>query len=129
MSRSSIIDHLKELRRRLLISVFSSVLSAGVAFAFYERAIHFLSRPFQSLLMQSEHPFFAYTLFEGFFTKVKLSLLLGVVLASPLLLYQLLRFLLPGLKRVEKKIVFIALFFGLILAGISFYLSYFKLLP
>jgi sec-independent protein translocase protein TatC len=75
------------------------------------------------VLMQALNPT------EGFMLSIKLSLFAGIVISFPLLLYFLLQFILPGLKKKEKKALWpaMAIGFGLFLAGILF--SYFFVLP
>lgn len=75
------------------------------------------------VLMQALNPT------EGFMLSIKLSLFAGIVISFPLLLFFTLQFILPGLKKTEKKALWPAMFigFGLFLAGVLF--SYFFVLP
>jgi len=75
------------------------------------------------VLMQALNPT------EGFMLSIKLSLFAGIVLAFPLLLLFTLQFILPGLKKKEKRALWPAMIigFGLFLAGVMF--SYFFVLP
>lgn len=75
------------------------------------------------VLMQALNPT------EGFMLSIKLSLFAGIVISFPLLLFFILQFILPGLKRNEKKALWpaLAIGFGLFLSGVLF--SYFFVLP
>lgn len=75
------------------------------------------------VLMQALNPT------EGFMLSIKLSLFAGIVVSFPLLLFFILQFILPGLKKNEKKALWpaLAIGFGLFLAGVLF--SYFFVLP
>ena len=107
--RMSLADHLAELRRRLIISALAITAGALVAFLLYNRVLDFLVHPYCKALehrhMQSpagcnlviSDPL------EGFTTRLKVSGYLGLFLASPVVLWQLWRFITPGLHRREKK--------------------------
>ncbi|MBN1834392.1 MAG: twin-arginine translocase subunit TatC [Spirochaetales bacterium] len=124
------LEHFRELRRRLIASVVAVAAAAGVAFGFYDRIIALLYAPFQSEQFQTDGEFlFIHTIFEGFLVKLKVSLLAGLILAFPFLLYNLLRFVFPGLKSREKRIVSAALVASFVLIGVSFYYGYYQVIP
>ena len=99
-------------------------------YLFYPTFIRVFSMPFSELesLFPDKH-LFVTSVFEGFFTKIKLSILLSVVFALPMLFYHTARFVFPGLTRKEKRLFGFSIFSGAILAVFSFYLVYFQLLP
>ncbi|RAP37726.1 twin-arginine translocase subunit TatC [Candidatus Marinamargulisbacteria bacterium SCGC AAA071-K20] len=125
----TLIDHIRELRKRLVISMICLCITSVIGFYLFDPIINFLAKPYLEIPSSLNQKLIITSLFEGFSTKFKLSLVLGAVLALPCFLYQLLRFVLPGLKTKEKTIISISLVSGTILAGLSLYLSYFKLLP
>jgi len=125
----SLIDHLKELRKRLFFSLFAIVLTSILSYTCFDFIIAALSKPFDSVSSLYENKLYIHSILEGFVIKIKYAILIGILAALPIILYQALRFALPGLKKKEKLVVFSALFSGIILASISFYMGYFKLLP
>ena len=113
------LEHLDELRSRLVKSVLALLAGMVVAIAlFQEELTEILTGPFlalnQSLVFTG--------LPEGFLFQLKIALLGGCVLASPVIIYQLMRFILPALYSHEKKIFYIMSFFGVVLfvGGICF---------
>ncbi|WP_189454231.1 twin-arginine translocase subunit TatC [Streptomyces abikoensis] len=125
-------EHLRELRNRLAKAVLAIVVVAIIA-AFYNKQImEFLSTPVPKCegrdLAQSHGGNCAVltfnTLSSPFTTVVKVCLLAGVTVSSPVWLYQLWAFLAPGLHRHEKKytVAFVATAAPLFLAGA--YLAY-----
>ncbi|MCK5508843.1 MAG: twin-arginine translocase subunit TatC [Desulfobacterales bacterium] len=106
--------HLEELRKRIVIC--SVAIGAGfiISYGFKEKLFHFLTLPLISV-MQADDTLIFTGLPEAFFTYLKVSLLSGLMLASPVLLYQFWLFVAPGLYGKERKllipIVFLSSFF------------------
>lgn len=128
-SASSFIDHLKELRRRVFYSAIAITLMSVTAFYFYDPLFLFFSKPFLSISSSISQPLVVHSVLEGFVTKMKFSFLFGLILSSPFLMFHGLRFVVPGLEKTEKRVLILALVASVLLSGISFYLSYFYLLP
>ena len=125
----SLREHLQELRRRLLICVIALVLGTCVAFAFWEDAVELLKRPAQELNDGQGVTLIATQVTESLTTSFKVSLFGGLILAFPVILYQVVRFVAPGLTGQEKR--YLLLFIpGAVLAfagGIAF--GYYILTP
>jgi sec-independent protein translocase protein TatC len=120
-------QHLQELRRRLLISVLALLAGAGVGFAFYKQLLELLVRP-AHLADNGAHLVFIETT-ELLTTSFKVSMLAGLILAFPVILYQVVRFVAPGLTGRERRYL-LAFLPGAMLAfagGMAF--AYFVLLP
>tara|TARA_Y100001970_G_scaffold270574_1_gene364632 strand:- start:289 stop:936 length:648 start_codon:yes stop_codon:yes gene_type:complete len=100
-----------------------------IAFLFFNPLIAFFASPFEQIHSQLSANLYVTSLFEGFLTKFKFSLLMGAILATPLLLFHLLRFVLPGLHAKERRLLILAIISGLFLSSAAFYMVYFKLLP
>ncbi|KAM5567839.1 sec-independent protein translocase protein TATC, chloroplastic [Rosa sericea] len=121
----SIFDHLEELRQR----VFVSVAAVGVAmlgcFAVSKDLIVFLEAPVKTQGVK----FLQLAPGEFFFTTLKVSGYCGLLLGSPIILYEIIAFVLPGLTRDERKFLGPIVLGSSVLfyAGISF--SYFVLVP
>ena len=100
-----LVEHLAELRNRLIWSVVSFVAAMCVVFPFSVNVFNFLARPIcdalaangQDCMLQLISPQ------EGFFVAINLSLFGGLILAFPVIAFQLWRFVAPGLYRQEKN--------------------------
>jgi sec-independent protein translocase protein TatC len=121
---ATLIEHLGELRTRLLIALASIGLSFAVAFAFQERVLRWLAEP-----LPADKTLITLGVTEPFFTAVKVSLYAGFALALPIVLYQLWSFLAPALEQHTQRVVslFVLLGTGLFAAGAAF--AYFVVLP
>jgi sec-independent protein translocase protein TatC len=121
---ATLVEHLGELRTRLVISIVSVVVAFAVAFAFQERVLEWLSRP-----LPDDKTLITLGVTEPFFTAVKVSLYAALAVALPILLYQLWSFLAPAFEEHTQRIVsmFVLLGTGLFAAGAAF--AYFVLLP
>ena len=96
-----LVDHLSELRRRLIISVLALVGGAIVGFILYNRILGVLIRPYTEVTGNTEFVFF--DPLEAFATRLKVAAWSGAFLASPVVLWQLWRFITPGLHKNEKR--------------------------
>jgi sec-independent protein translocase protein TatC len=120
-------EHLGELRRRVVISVLSFAVGAVVAFIVYPNILHFLQAPYYRVVGPSHCQLYVTGPLDGLSLRIKLSAYGGVFLASPVILWELWRFITPGLHRNEKRYAVpfvlssIALFsLGAVLAFVSF---------
>ncbi len=122
----SIFDHIRELRKRIVKSVFVAVLGFIVVYVFYDVFIGWLLIPFENA---GQTQLIVTSVFEGFVSKMKFCALAGFVGTLPFHLYQLLRFVFPGLSVRERRVVLAAAISGGILALLSLFLSYTWLIP
>lgn len=102
-------DHLTELRKRLVISVVTLVIGAGIGWEFRETLLTFMTKPFVDAWVAeglSGKPMLHFqTPAAAFFAYFKLSLLGGAAMAAPVIFYQLWAFVAPGLYAKEKKFI------------------------
>jgi len=117
------LDHLEELRWRLLKSVLAVVVMAVAAFVFRDELFHFIIRPLGDTKLH-------FTEVTGsFYAYMKVAIFTGLTAALPIVFYQLWAFIAPGLYRTEKAavlpLVLISTF--LFLLGAAF--CYFMVLP
>jgi sec-independent protein translocase protein TatC len=102
-------EHITELRNRLLKCVLAIVLGAIVGWIFYNHALQFLQNPFNEAVTplakeKGLDPKLTFTgVGDALTFKFKISALFGLVLASPVWLYQLWAFIAPGLHRNERR--------------------------
>ena len=99
-SRAPLLDHLIELRRRLLYCVAALVVSFFVAFYFAEHIFAFLVHP---LAAAGQSKVIYTQIFEAFFVQVKVAFFAAMMLSFPVIANQLWQFVAPGLYRQEKR--------------------------
>ncbi|MEN8233476.1 MAG: twin-arginine translocase subunit TatC [Actinomycetota bacterium] len=116
-----LMEHLVELRSRLVKAAAAVALGTVLAFFFHEWILDLLGRPYELAVPDGSLAFFRPT--EAFATVMRLSLFGGVILASPVILYQAWRFVAPALTSKEKRWaypltgVFVLLFFSGVVVG------------
>jgi sec-independent protein translocase protein TatC len=120
-AKMSFLEHLDELRKRLIVSVAAIAGGFFICIFFIDKIFAFIMRPLLTVLPRGGH--FIYTEpAEMFMIQLKGAALAGLVLATPVVLYQLWLFIAPGLYSHEKKFaipfVFMATFF--FVAGVLF---------
>ncbi len=100
-----LVEHLAELRRRIIWSLLAFVVAMMACFAVWNPIFNFLTRPLCAALEARGQPchLVLIQLQEGFFVAVQIAMLGGFVLAFPVISYQLWRFVAPGLYRSEKR--------------------------
>ena len=156
-SRAPLMEHLVELRQRLIISLIALALGFGVCFIFSQNLLVFLTHPFQVAkgLMTQQHakgshgPFdmiltlvgvlpmppteplkmVSFAPLELFFTKVKLAGIAGLALAFPIIGWQLYRFVAPGLYKRERNAFLPFLVASPVLFAMGAALVYYVMLP
>lgn len=118
-ARLPLLGHLDELRRRILVASIALVVGSIVAFIFRNWIFDVLVAPWSDVADERDLVFFRPTEAFGFF--MRLSLFGGVILASPVVLWELWAFVSPALHRREKKFVIpaLVLLVVLFLAGIA----------
>jgi sec-independent protein translocase protein TatC len=103
----SLIEHLRELRTRLFKASLAIVIGTVVAWSFYPRIFEILSQPVNVIVEQAQANGRDVRLVLGgvadaFILQIKVSVVTSMLLTSPIWLYQLWRFITPGLYRKEK---------------------------
>jgi sec-independent protein translocase protein TatC len=95
----SLVDHLGELRTRLFRSIIAVALASAVGFYFATDIRIFLQQPLNNVPLQ------VLGIGDAFVIQVKIALVVGIILAMPILLYQLWAFIAPGLTANERKLI------------------------
>jgi sec-independent protein translocase protein TatC len=109
----TILQHLSELRSRLMISFLAVVVGTAIAWPLYRLVFNYLSNPYCSFIRA--HPSLAVnpdnpcqlvflTVLEPFLIKLKVVVFLGLALALPVVLYEFWRFVTPGLMENERRL-------------------------
>ncbi len=113
-----LLDHLAELRTRLIWAVGSVIVTIVACFTYNQPLLHYLQEPALALKVK----FIQTTPGEIFFVSLTTATYCGLLLASPIILYQLIRFVLPGLTRKEQRFIKpVVIFSGILfIAGLAF---------
>jgi sec-independent protein translocase protein TatC len=104
-SSAPLIEHLAELRTRLIHSVVAFIIGMIICFTVWNPIFNFLTNPLCSAMIargQEDCGLILIKLQEGFFVAISISLLGGLLLSFPYISYQMWRFVAPGLYRSEK---------------------------
>lgn len=121
----TLVEHLTELRKRLIVIAVAFIVSLGVGFAIAAEILNFIKM--QPTAVNVDWNVFGFT--DGIMIYFKCALLLALLITLPVVLHQVWLFVKPGLSESEAKgtFLFIPVSFFLFLAGVSF--SYFILFP
>ena len=122
------LSHLEELRKRLVHAAIAIGLCFVVAYIFSEKLFQWLVEPLKAVMPEGERLIFT-NLPEMFLTYIKVAFVAGVLAASPIIFYEMWRFIAPGLYQHEKKYVlpFVACSTVLFVGGSLF--GYFIVFP
>jgi len=101
-SRMSFLEHLEELRKRILYSVYATVAGCALTFYFADKLYKLMLGYFQ---VQVQGKLLATELSEPFMFQLKIAFFAGLILAAPFIFYQVWQFVAPGLYAKEKKVV------------------------
>lgn len=126
--RMSFLEHLDELRKRLLISVAALLGGFLAAFSVISYIFEFIMRPLQEILPEGGRLVYTEPT-EAFFLYIKIAALAGLVLAIPIILYQMWRFVAPGLYAREKKFAIPFVFFATVFFVGGALFSHYMLFP
>ncbi|MER7546842.1 twin-arginine translocase subunit TatC [Actinomadura sp.] len=112
--RMPLMDHLRELRNRLIKAILAFVVGAVVGWLLFDPVWDFLKQPYCSLpqshvVDKDECSLFVNGIFSSFFLKLKISCIIGAVISAPIWLYQLWAFVAPGLYSRERRWTYVFL--------------------
>lgn len=124
-AKMSFIEHLEELRRRLIVSILTVTVCFFVIYSSSVDLIaYWFMKPLRDVVTQYGHGSFIYTsMAEGFMFNMKLAGLAALFVASPMLFYQFWAFVTPGLYRRERRYIGPLIFFStfFFMAGAAFF--------
>lgn len=121
-----LMEHLSALRKVLVISAYAILLGTVVGWFYSDRAFAFLAAPVVKL---EAIKFITTTPLEPMLVKVKVALLIGIVLAFPIVVWQIWSFVLPALKQNERKYLYLIVPSSVILFLGGVGLCFFVILP
>ncbi len=119
-------EHIEELRQRLFKSLIAIGIGFLIAWPFKKKILLFLERPLPENL-QGKLIFLSPP--EAFFTALKISFFAGILIAIPFVLYQVWKFIEPGLYEHEKRFILPFMFFSLLFFFLGASFAYFVILP
>jgi len=124
-------DHLEELRMRLILAIIGLLPLAVVAFVFGRPLLEFLLLPAQRALSKAgQNPEFQMVgPLEGFTTYMRVSMIAAVVVGAPWIVYQIWRFVAPGLHAHERRFVHLLLPMSAVLTALGGVVLYLVMLP
>jgi sec-independent protein translocase protein TatC len=127
--RMSLIDHLRELRNRVVKIAIAVLVGAGVSWGFYNRIWAFIQKPYCQAVHFCKvgvtgHSLVVNGVMDGFYLHMKVAIIAGVIITSPVWLYQLWAFVAPGLYSREKRWTYAFLGSAIPLFGLGCFFAY-----
>jgi sec-independent protein translocase protein TatC len=135
-------SHLAELRKRIVLSLIAVAIGFAFCFNFSEDILRLIMWPMNSKVevhaaspyvtvtpAATQHKLHFTTLVEPFWTHLKIGLIAGIMLAFPVIMYQLWKFISPGLLEKERRYVGYFVFFSSLFFGLGVLFCYLVLLP
>lgn len=104
----TLVEHLGELRKRIIICIIAVVVGTLLGFFLYNPVLGFISHPYHQFALKHPNEAIGNKLvyfgpLEGFSTRLKVAAYLGIFFASPVLLWEIWRFITPGLHKHERR--------------------------
>ena len=124
-----LMDHLRELRNRVVKVALAVLVGAGVAWAFYNRIWAFMQEPYCNAVHGCKmntlgHSLFYSGVMDGFYLHIKVAVIAGAIITSPIWLYQLWAFIAPGLYSREKRWTYLFMGTAVPLFGLGCFFAY-----
>jgi sec-independent protein translocase protein TatC len=125
------LDHLEELRWRILWALLTLILGSIISFAlvYYFNVLELLVEPIRDAYENPDLKLIFLSPADPFFVTLRLAIYGGIILSFPILVYQVWAFLSPALEREEKRAIVPAMYLGLLLFIGGVALCYFAALP
>jgi sec-independent protein translocase protein TatC len=124
-----IIEHIRELRNSILVSMAAFLAACIVSFIFSSPIIALFTRQFEGVDNLVNKTLVVSSISEGFMSQLKMTLIAGLILSLPVHIFGIVKFIFPGLTTRERRIVMFFLVFSLVLIVVGAYLAYFKIVP
>tara|TARA_Y100001968_G_scaffold309723_1_gene329853 strand:- start:16651 stop:17385 length:735 start_codon:yes stop_codon:yes gene_type:complete len=119
----SFLDHLEELRQRVLLSLIAILIASGISLIFVKNIVRILETPAKSIHFLQISPG------EFLFSSIKVAGYSGLTFALPFILFQGLKFVLPGLTKKEKRLIAPAVALSAILFFLGIGFAFWVLIP
>jgi sec-independent protein translocase protein TatC len=125
----TVLDHINELRRRLLLSIGSFLVCAVIALIFYRNLIGLFTAQFETLQNGLGATLFANSIAEGFLVQLKTAAMFGLIFSLPVHIVNIVQFTFPAIDAKYHKAVIAGLVCSFFLAGFGAYIAYFRIIP
>ena len=123
----TVVEHLSELRRRIVTSIIAVTLAAIVCFIFSESIIKFLITYYRDATAGEKDALIFLGPLDAFLTRIKIATYGGIVLALPVWLFEMWRFITPGLNPKEKRYAIPFVFASIVLFGLGAFIAFLTL--
>ncbi len=123
----TVVEHLTELRRRIVISIIAVTLGAIVCFIFSESITRFLITYYRDATAGEKDALIFLGPLDAFLTRIKIATYGGIVLALPVWLFELWRFITPGLNPKEKRYAIPFVFSSIVLFAMGAFVAFLTL--
>jgi sec-independent protein translocase protein TatC len=125
--KMSFLDHLDELRRRIMWALGSVVVGFGIAIGFYQQLFNFVIDPMREMVPKGQTLIFTEPT-EAMMIYIKIAVIAGILIASPAVMTQVWLFVAPGLYSHEKKMaipfILVSSFFFILGAAFAHYYAF-----
>jgi len=130
-SAAPLIEHLAELRNRIMYSLSAFLVALCFAFLFWQPMFNFLTQPLCDALASrgQECQLVLIKAQEGFFVAIRISVMAGLMLSFPIISYQMWRFIAPGLYKNEKGAFLPFLFASPVMFALGSMFAFYVVLP
>lgn len=119
----TLVEHLSELRKRIIIIFIAIILGAAVSYKYIDIIIEYMVRPAAKL------EFIYLSPPELFIAYIKIAITVGIIISSPISLMQIWLFVKPGLKKNERRYLLLALYMGIVFFLVGAIFAYFTIIP
>lgn len=116
----SLVEHLEELRSRIIVIVISVVLAGIIGFFVSEPILELLRVP----LPEGDYRLIQLTIGEALAVRLRIALYVGIALSVPIIFYEIWRFVTPGLTRRERRLIWPLLFAAIVLFALGVGIGY-----
>ncbi|NMB16512.1 MAG: twin-arginine translocase subunit TatC [Firmicutes bacterium] len=117
----TLVGHLTELRRRLIIALLAIIGFSIIGYVFSEQIIKVLTVPIGELIFLSPT--------EAFYTHIRVAIYAGFILALPVVIHQVWRFVLPALNQNERRLLYLLVPLSVLLFFLGLAFSFFIVIP
>lgn len=123
--------HLKEMRKRFILSAVFVLVGFCLSFVYFEDLVTILKTPFtqSNLIIEGDDQLYINSIFEGFFVKIKVSFISGLIITLPIHIFEITGFIMPALTKSEKKGVLFVLVSSSLLIPVGLYYGYNLVIP
>ena len=125
--RMTFFEHLEELRRRILVAFLSLAAASVVGYIYAWPILDILKKP--AIKEGISMDLYYMTVLEPFMLKFKIALYAGLIISLPVIIYEILAFIAPAMKKKERRVMFGSLFFIAFFFAVGMVFCYYFIMP